>query len=167
MEQDNLAELVLGTKDRSGGQWAIWEAVFSPVADDGYPKPVWDKRTGVIDPVVAAYWKEHYDLGHIMARDWERLGPLLRGKLSLYAGLSDNYFLNDAVYLVEEFLKTAKPPADAVVDYGARDEHCRSGDHTTINGVSRLTYMERFTPKLVAGFLKRAPKGADVTSWRY
>jgi hypothetical protein len=121
----------------------------------------------VIDASVAAYWKEHYDLGHIMARDWPRLGPLLRGKLSIYVGLADSYFLNDAVYLVEDFLKTAKPPADAVVDYGARDEHCWSGDHSTWNGVSRLTYMERFAPTLVQGFLKRAPKGADVKSWRY
>jgi hypothetical protein len=167
IEQDNLMELVLGTTSRSGGQWDIWQAVYSPVGDDGYPKPIWDKRTGVIDASVAAYWKEHFDLGHILARDWSRLGPLLRGKITLYAGLSDSFFLNDAVYLVEDFLKTASPPADAVVDYGARDEHCWSGDHTTFNGVSRLTYMERFAPRLVAGFLKRAPKGADVKSWRY
>ena len=50
-------ELVLGTKSRSGEQWDIWEAVYAPVGADGYPKRIWDKRTGVIDPAVAAYWR--------------------------------------------------------------------------------------------------------------
>ena len=60
--QMNRLELVLGTNARSGQQWDIWEAVFSPVGSDGYPQPIWDKRTGVIDQQVAAYWREHYDL---------------------------------------------------------------------------------------------------------
>src|SRR5207247_8825696 len=64
--QNNMMELVLGTKSRSGGQWDIWEAVFSPVGPDGYPKRIWDKRTGEVDRTVAAYWREHYDLVHIM-----------------------------------------------------------------------------------------------------
>ncbi|MBP1636888.1 MAG: hypothetical protein H6Q10_3462 [Acidobacteria bacterium] len=68
----NRLELVLGTKGRSGGQWDIWQAVYSPVGDDGYPKPIFDKRTGVIDPAVAEYWREHYDLSAIMRRDWDK-----------------------------------------------------------------------------------------------
>lgn len=167
VEQENLRELVLGTHSRSGGQWDIWQAVFSPVGADGYPQPIWDKRTGVIDPAVAAYWKEHYDLEHILERDWAKLGPQLRGKITINVGLSDNYFLNDAVYFVDDFLKKAQPPADAVVDYGMRDEHCWSGDHTTFNGVSRLTYLQRLLPRMVEHWLKTAPKGADVKSWRY
>ncbi|HEY2510320.1 MAG TPA: alpha/beta hydrolase-fold protein [Polyangiaceae bacterium] len=167
VEQENVEELVLGTHSRSGGQWDIWQAVFSPVADDGYPKPIWDRRTGVIDASVAAYWRDHYDLGHILARDWSRLGPLLRGKISINVGLSDNYFLNDAVYLVDDFLRTANPPADAHVDYGARDEHCWSGDHANLNVFSRLTYVQRFVPALAERWKKSAPKGADLTSWRY
>jgi hypothetical protein len=167
VEQENLEELVLGTHARSGGQWDAWQAVFSPVGADGYPKPIWDKRTGVIDHDVAAYWREHYDLDHVMERDWKRLGPKLRGKLTINVGLSDSFFLNDAVYLLERFLKSASPPADATVDYGPRDEHCWSGDHTTFNAESRLTYPVRFVPKLVEHWLKTAPKGADVASWRY
>ena len=147
IEQMNLRELVLGTKSRSGGQWDIWEAVFSPVGADGYPQRIWDKRTGVIDPKVAAYWRDHYDLVHIMERDWATLGPKLRGKIALNVGLSDNVFLNNAVYLAEEFLKSASnPPADATVDYGPRDEHCWSGDHDHPNAISRLTYSNRFIP---------------------
>ncbi len=167
IEQENHLELVLGTHSRSGGQWDIWQAVYSPVGADGYPQPIWDKLTGDIDPRVARYWLDHFDLGHILARDWATLAPKLRGKITLNVGLSDNYFLNDAVYLVEDFFRTAQPPADAVVDYGARDEHCWSGDHTTINAVSRLTYLPRFVPKLAEHWRKTAPKGADVKSWRY
>ena len=81
VEQANIKELVLGTHSRSGGQWDIWEAVFSPVGADGYPQRIYDKRTGVIDKKVAAYWREHYDLVHIMRRDWATLGPKLQGKL--------------------------------------------------------------------------------------
>ncbi|HET9385928.1 MAG TPA: hypothetical protein VFO67_12330, partial [Gemmatimonadales bacterium] len=66
LEQMNHRELVLGTKSRSGDQWDIWEAVYSPVGPDGYPKRIWDKRTGTIDRAVAAYWREHYDLSHIL-----------------------------------------------------------------------------------------------------
>ena len=75
MEQSNQKEAVLGSKSRSGGQWDIWEAVFSPVGADGYPKRIFDKRTGVIDTTVAAYWRDNYDLVHIMQRDWATLGP--------------------------------------------------------------------------------------------
>ncbi len=62
----NHMELALGTNSRSGGQFDIWEAVYSPVGKDGYPKPIWDKLTGKIDRSVAEYWREHYDLGHIL-----------------------------------------------------------------------------------------------------
>jgi len=168
MEQANVKELVLGTRSRSGGQWDIWEAVFSPVGPDGYPQRIYDKRTGRIDTAVAAYWREHYDLVHIMRRDWPALGPKLQGKLHFNVGLSDNFFLNDAVYLAQDFAKRSTAPhSDATFDYGLRDEHCWSGDHTVSNAVSRLTYDTRFIPQMAAHWRKTAPKGADVTSWRY
>jgi len=166
MEQSNQKEAVLGSKTRSGGQWDIWEAVFSPAGPDGYPKRIFDKRTGVIDSTVAAYWRDNYDLVHIMQRDWATLGPKLRGKITLNVGRSDNFFLNDAVYYADDFLRSAKnPPADAQIDYGARDEHCWSGDHANPNMISRLTYHPRFIKLMTAHFLKTA-KG-DTTSWRY
>jgi hypothetical protein len=168
IEQMNTRELVLGTKSRSGGQWDIWEAVYSPVGADGYPQRIWDKATGAIDPKVAAYWRDHYDLVHMMTRDWATLGPKVRGKITLNVGLSDNVFLNNAVYLADEFLKSARnPPADATVDYGMRNEHCWSGDHEHINAISRLTYSNRFIPALAAHWQKTAPSGADTKSWRY
>ncbi|HSE34237.1 MAG TPA: hypothetical protein VLA93_21870 [Pyrinomonadaceae bacterium] len=168
VEDMNHMELALGTNSRSGGQFDIWQAVYSPVGADGYPKPIWDKLTGKIDKAVAEYWREHYDLGHILKRDWAKLGPKLQGKLHIYVGEADNYFLNNAVYLVEEFLKSTKNPHyDGVVDYEPRAEHCWNGDHTRPNATSRLRYHQFFAPKIVERILKSAPQGADVKSWRY
>jgi hypothetical protein len=169
IEDMNRLELVLGTKGRSGGQWDIWEAVFSPAGSDGYPKRIWDKRTGVIDKTVAEYWRENYDLSHILRRDWDKgLGAKLRGKINIYVGDMDNYYLNNAVYLVEEFLKSTKnPPFEGEIDYGDRAEHCWNGDHTRPNAISRLRYHQMYAPKIVERILKTAPAGADVTSWRY
>jgi hypothetical protein len=170
IEQMNRLELVLGgTCSRSGGQWDIWQAVFSPVGDDGYPKPIWDKRTGVIDHAVAAYWRENYDLSYILQRDWEKgLGKKLQGKIHIYVGDMDNYYLNNAVYLVEEFLRSIKnPPYDGEIDYGDRAEHCWNGDHCRPNALSRLRYHQMYVPKIAERILKTAPPGADVTSWRY
>lgn len=167
LEQTNHRELALGTKSRSGDQWDVWESVYSPVGADGYPKPIWDKLTGSIDRAVAQHWRDHYDLSHILQRDWKTLGPKLRGKLRIYVGDMDNYYLNNAVYLVEEFLRSADPPADAVVDYGDRDEHCWNGDHTRANAYSRLRYPQMVMPWAVERMLKTAPPGADVRSWRY
>jgi len=168
MEQDNHAELVVGTRSRSGGQFDIWEAVYSPVGSDGYPRRIWDKRTGAIDAEVASYWREHYDLRHILERDWARLGPKLQGKLWINVGNLDTFFLDVAVHRLDDFLRsTANPRSDAVVRYGSRDGHCWSGDAEHMNFESRLTYHQRFIPLLVERFLKTAPKGADTTSWRY
>ena len=168
IEEMNYMELALGTKSRSGGQFDIWEAVYSPVGQDGYPKPIWNKVTGEIDHAVAAHWRENYDLGHILKRDWSKIGPKLAGKLHIYVGEADNYFLNDAVYLVEDFLKATKNPHSAgEVDYEPRAEHCWNGDHTRPNAISRLRYHQFYAPKIVDRILKSAPTGADLTSWRY
>lgn len=168
VEDMNHMELALGTHSRSGGQFDIWEAVYSPVGNDGYPKPIWDKLTGKIDHEVAKYWRENYDLGHILQRDWQKLGPKLEGKLHIYVGEADNYFLNNAVYLVEDFLKrTRNPHYGGEVDYEPRAEHCWNGDHTLPNAISRLRYHQFFATKIVARIEKSAPKGADLTSWRY
>ena len=168
LEEMNRLELVLGTNSRSGEQWDIWQAVYSPVGADGYPKPIWDKVTGKIDRTVAEYWREHYDLGHILKRDWKKLGPRLEGKIHIYCGDMDNSYLNNAVYLVEEFLESTKEPYyGGEVDYGDRAEHCWNGDHTRPNAISRLRYHQMHAPKIVQRILKSAPPGADTKSWRY
>ncbi len=168
LEEMNHRELVLGSRGRSGDQWDIWQAVYSPVGADGYPQPIWDKRTGTIDRSVAAHWREHYDLSHILQRDWPTLGPKIAGKLFIYVGDMDNYYLNNAVYLVEEFLtNTWAPYYGGEVDYGDRAEHCWNGDHTRPNGYSRLRYHQMFIPRIMEQIRKRHPAGADTLTWRY
>ena len=168
LEEANHLELVLGTRGRSGGQWDIWQAVFSPAGEDGYPQPIWDKRTGEIDHAVAEHWRENYDLRHILERDWKKLGPKLRGKIHITCGDMDNFYLNNAVYLMEEFLERTKDPHyEGEVDYGDRAEHCWNGDHTRPNYLSRLRYHQMFIPRAMERILKTAPPGADLKSWRY
>lgn len=164
----NQRELALGSRSRSGDQFDIWEAVFSPMGKDGYPKRIYDKSTGAIDTSVAAYWREHYDLTHIIKRDWPKIGQKLQGKIHVYVGDMDNYYLNNAVYTAEDMMKKLQNPnCNCEVDYGDRAEHCWNGDHTQPNYISRLRYNRMFIPKWAEEVKKRAPKGADLTSWRY
>ncbi|HIB33290.1 MAG TPA: hypothetical protein EYO45_09360 [Candidatus Marinimicrobia bacterium] len=168
LEQMNHKELALGTHSRSGDQWDIWDAVYSPMGPDGYPQPVWDKLSGVINHSVAEYWRENYDLKYILERDWAKLGHRLEGKIHIYCGDMDNYYLNNAVYLMEEFLEGTKDPYyDGEVDYGDRAEHCWNGDHTRPNAISRLRYNQMFIKKAVQRMEKTAPSDADLKSWRY
>lgn len=168
VEDMNYHELAIGDKTRSGGQWDIWEAVYSPVGKDGYPKRIFDKKTGVIDKEVATYWKENFDLLHILKRDWAKLGPKLQGKIHIYCGDMDNYYLNNAVYLMEDFLKGAKNPTyDGEVTYGDRAEHCWNGDPNQPNYISRLRYNTMYLPKILKRIEESAPKGADLSSWKY
>ena len=167
-EEINGYELALGDRGRSGEQFDIWQAVYGPVGADGYPQPIFDKKTGVIDHKVAEYWRENYDLEAILERDWAQLGPKLEGKIHIYVGSDDTYFLNDAVYRMEDFLKTTKQPAyGGEVTYGPRAEHCWNGDPTLPNAYSRLHYNSMYLPKILEQIEKTAPKGADLTSWRY
>lgn len=164
----NQRELVLGSKGRSGQQWDIWEATYSPIDDEGYPKRIWDRMTGVVDKEVAAYWKENYDLAYILKRDWKKHGKDWEHKIHLYCGDMDNYYLNNAVYLAEEILnETTSPHYNGVVDYGDRAEHCWNGDHDNGNHISRLRYHSMFIQKYVEKVELIAPEGADLKSWRY
>ncbi len=164
----NRLEAVLGNNGRSGQQYDIWEATYSPMGENGYPKRLWDKETGKIDHDVAQYWKENFDLRYILERDWATLGPKLEGKLHIYTGDMDNYYLNNAVYLTEQFLEsTTTPYYGGEVDYGDRAEHCWNGDHENGNHLSRLRYNTMYLPKILKRIETTAPEGADLTSWRY
>lgn len=123
-EQRNRFELVSGTKGRSGEQIDIWSAVFGPLGDDGYFAPLFDKRTGEMDPQVAQAWKENYDIRHYLEANWPTLGPKLVGKLHLFAGTMDNYYLNVGVKHTEAFLEsTTDPYYGGTVTYGAHGGH--------------------------------------------
>lgn len=168
LRQGNHLELVLGDKSRSGQQWDIWEATYSPQGDDGYPVRLWDKMTGEIDHDVAEFWKENFDLRYILERDWDKLGDNLKGKIHIYCGDMDNYYLNNAVYLMEDFLEiTTEPYYEGEVLYGDRAEHCWNGNPELPNAITRLRYNSMYVPKIMKRIAESAPKGADLTSWRY
>jgi hypothetical protein len=172
MHDDARMEAALGSHGRSTEQLDAWQAVYSPVGADGYPKAIFDKATGAIDHEVAAYWREHYDLRFIMERDWKTLGPKLVGKLHIKVGTRDTYYLDRAVHLLENFLESTKysghePYYGGDFDYGPDQPHCYGGDPSVPVKISRLTSNQRFMPQMEAWMLKTAPKGADVKSWRY
>ena len=167
-EDNNAYELALGDHGRSGEQFDIWQAVYGPVGEDGYPQQIFDKKTGDIDHKVADYWREHYDLEAKLEREWPTNGPKLAGKIHIYVGSDDTYFLNNAVYRMEDFLKETKnPPYGGEVTYGPRAEHCWNGDPTLPNAFSRLHYNTMYLPKIMEQIQKTAPADADLTSWRY
>ena len=142
--------------------------MYGPVGPDGYPAAIFDKLSGKIDHEVAHYWKDHFDLTNILQRDWPKLGAKLAGKIHLYVGRGDNYFLNDAVYSAEDVLKGLKDPVyGGEVAYGDKDEHCWNGDPNTPNAITRLHYNTMYLDKILKRIDATAPKGADLTSWRY
>ncbi|MBM3789446.1 MAG: hypothetical protein FJW35_03740, partial [Acidobacteria bacterium] len=158
----SMYELVLGTRGRSGEQMDIFQAVFGPVGEDGYPRLLYDKATGVIDKEVAAYWRDHYDLRHIMERDWATLGPKLKGKLRIYMGDTDTFYLEEATFLLEKFLRaTQNPYFDGVIDYGKRAPHCWTGCPP---GQNPTVY---YLPAMAEHITRTAPAGADLRSWKY
>ena len=153
--QRNLMELVNGTKGRSGQQLDIWSAVFGPVGEDGYFKPLFDKRTGKVDPSVAQYWKENYDLRHYLESNWSDLGPKLKGKLNVFCGHMDQFYLNVGVYHMEEFLEsTADPYYEGSFTYGARGGHgWRPYGYDSLL-VIMAEHIERNAPSLTARKIK-------------
>ena len=162
----NRREYILGDNSRSGDQWDIWQAVYSPSDENGYPKPIWDKLSGEIDHDVAKYWMENYDLRYIMERDWDKIGNDLKGKINIYCGDMDNYYLNNAVVLTEDFLEnTTNPYYSGEVDYGNGAEHCWNGDQKNPNHISRLRYNTMYLDKIKNRLKKTAPKNHNLKNW--
>lgn len=154
--QRNHMELVLGTKNRSGDQIDIFEAAFGPIGDDGYTKSLFDQVTGEIDQSVLDYWREHYDLRYHLEKNWEWLGPKLVGKLNIYTGDMDTYYLNNATKLLEEFLeKTTTPYYAGVVEYGDGRPHCWGP-----RGADLINLMAEF-------ITKNAPEDANTEKCKY
>jgi hypothetical protein len=156
MKDENWFELVQGDRSRSGGQWDIWEATYSPVGADGYPVPIWNKKTGEIDKKVAEYWKQHYDLRHIVETNWTTLGPKIANKINIYVGDADTYYLNMGVHMFDDFIRKAQDPKwTGEIIFQPMAPHCWGPRGAEM------------TQKLVAHMEKYAPAGADLKSWRY
>ncbi len=110
IKQENDWERAMGLNNRSGGQWSIWEAVYSPVGPDGYPADIWDPVTGVIDHEVAEFWKQNFDIRYKLENEWPEIGPKLVGKIHIRGGEMDNYYLNMGIYKLETFLNSTENP---------------------------------------------------------
>ncbi|HEY2390497.1 MAG TPA: alpha/beta hydrolase-fold protein [Candidatus Angelobacter sp.] len=158
MRQMSQLEDVLGSHGRSGQQFKAWEAVYGPVGADGYPKPLWNKATGKIDTSVALYMRDHgYDLRYYLEQNWPTIGPKLVGKLHIYCGDMDNFYLNLAVYQLEDFLRGTRNPA-----YGGSFEYGRpmkGHGWTPLNQAQLITVMANH-------IMLNAQAGADA-SWKY
>lgn len=106
----------------SGEQWGAWNATYGPRGVDGRPAPLWDSKTGKINRELAEHWKK-YDLRMVLEQNWKTLGPKLRGKLTIWVGEADEYFLNNAVHLLDAFLSKADPPYEGKIIYGPGKGH--------------------------------------------
>lgn len=156
--QRNYYELVHGTKGRSGQQLDIWSAVFGPVGDDGYFKPLFDKVTGKIDPTVAEYWRENYDLRHYLQTNWKTVGPKLVGKLHFFAGRRDQFYLNIGVEHMQDFLESTSDPYYAgTFSFGGRGGH----------GWTPFKSRGELIRVMAAHVQSNAPSGRGNRGWRY
>jgi hypothetical protein len=158
-KQRNHFELVCGTRGRSGQQLDIWSAVHGPIGEDGFFKPLFNKRTGEIDREVAEYWKENFDLLHHLKKNWATLGPKLMGKIHVYCGDMDNYYLNVAVKELEKWMKTTTDPHyQGYFVYGDRQGH----------GYGRGKGTEAKRILQWAEYIQRTkPEGVSTPWWRY
>lgn len=124
-------EVVLGRGGRwelSGRDWACWNATFGPRGTDGLPVPLWDGRTGAVDKAVLKHW-EKYDLRLVCERNWKDLGPKLAGgKVHVWVGDADDYFLNNAVHRLKASLAArSDPPFDGSIQTEMRRGHTSGG----------------------------------------
>ncbi len=157
VRQISQLELAQGTKGRSGGQLDIWNAAYGPVGDDGYPKLLWDKKTGEIDVEVARYMRDKgYDLRHYTETNWPKIGPDLVGKIRIYNPETDQFYLPYAVYLMEDFLEATKDP-----HYGGEVIHGRPKKG---HGWRPMTNAE-LVESMAEHIMKNAPTGSETSGW--
>lgn len=101
-EQFAKLERVLGAY---GGQMASFDWVFSPRGADGRPQPMFDRTTGKVDPAVARYWRDHYDIAYRITQQWPQLKPYLDGKIHVIVGSADTFYLNQSAELLKAVLQ--------------------------------------------------------------
>jgi hypothetical protein len=158
-QQRNYMELVNGTHGRSGtGQIDIWSAVWGPVGSDGYFQPLFDKRTGVIDPTVAQYWKDHYDLLEHLKRNWATIGPKLVDKIHIYTGDADTYQLDRGARDMQTWMKTTQNPHyEGSFMWGDGKPHCWTGPGPITDRVKDMA----------ENALRYKPEAATTPWWKY
>ena len=130
-----------------GGQLRSFEAVFSPLGDDGLPLQLWDRIDGRIDPTVASAWRD-YDIRLVIQRNWDQLAEKLAGKIHIITGSLDTFYLNGAVERLAESLSELGSDAQIEIVDGA--------DH---GSVLRSEPAQRIRAEMVECLLKTHPAG--------
>ncbi|PZR32952.1 MAG: hypothetical protein DI538_18815 [Azospira oryzae] len=102
---------------RHGGQLGSFESVFSPRGQDGQPKKLWNRYNGSIDPEVAAHWK-NYDIGLFIQNNWSTIGPKLKGKIHVYVGDQDLFYLDKPVEFLRKILDSLRADAEVEIVKG-------------------------------------------------
>jgi Putative esterase len=166
MESFSRQEAVLGTRGRSGGQMDAFHATFGPTDSDGYPAKLWNAETGAIDPAIAKYWREHYDLTAFLQHEWDHIGTHLVGKLHVTMGTKDTFYLDAAAHRMQDFLESTKlrgkgPYYGGSFEFGNNKPHCYVGDIP--EGMPMLTHFVRLFGDYIKG---AAPSGADLSGWQ-
>jgi len=132
MEDYARRESVLG---EYGGQIGSFEAVFSPRGADGRPMRLFDRATGEIDRSVANAWRK-YDISRILRENWRQLGPKLNGKIHVYVGTADTYFLEEPARLLQETINELGGAASFVFLPG------RTHENIYENGIAERIWQE-------------------------
>jgi hypothetical protein len=131
--------------------------VYGPIGEDGYFKPMWDKVTGKIDPSVAPYWRDNYDILEYMKTNWSWLGPKLIDKIHIYMGDMDTYRLEQTTIQLEQWMKTTENPHyPGFFLYGDGKPHCWMGPVTI---AERLVEMADY-------LLEHMPAGTATPWWQ-
>jgi len=152
-------EAVLGSHGRSADQLEAWESVYAPVGDDGYPRPLWDKRTGHIDTGVATYMRDHgYDLRAYAEKNWADIGPKLVDKIHIDVGDMDNFYLNVAVVDLQRFMDSSRAPHVSGEFHYGRPFRGHGWRHATMGSIVR---------EMAAAITAHAPAGEHVAAWKY
>jgi hypothetical protein len=159
IRQENQLNNARGSRRRGGENFAIWEATYGPTDSEGYPAPIWNDSTGTINREVAEYWRSHdYDIRDYLERNWSRIGPSLAGKIHVLCGDMDNYYLNLAVYLLEDFLEHRTTPA-----YGGYVKYGRPMKGHGWQPTSNADLVREMADQVAA----HAPAGEPSGAWRY
>jgi Putative esterase len=158
VRQMSQYESVLGGNGRSGGQYDVFFATFGPIGADGYPVPLWNARTGVIDRSAVEYARDRgYDITAYLRQNWSRLGPDLAGKIHVYVGDMDTFYLNLGVYDLQAFMQTTVSPHYAGTFVYGRPEK----PHGWNGGMTNAQLIK----EIAATIERDAPAGAP-SGWR-
>lgn len=160
-------ETALADHSRSGEFLARMNAAFSPINADGYPRELWNARTGVIADDVAEHWYQQQDVLRLLQTlPSERINAL-RGKLRIRVGDRDEYHRDNAVRSLETSLRASQPGLDLSVDYGRGIERCWNGRYDLPVDDAQGQELQDALLWALERILQGAPSGADLSSWRY